>query len=95
MLIDQKEPPTLTKDQNKVHNHIFSFYNNLFAAEDTSSTLLDIQEFMKGINTEKITQEENEHLQQPISQTEIAEFIKSYIFYAFLKRCVFLSFFIA
>ena len=52
MLIDQKEPPTLTKDQNKVHNHIFSFYNNLFAAEDTSSTLPDIQEFMKGINTE-------------------------------------------
>ena len=51
MLIDQKEPPTLTKDQNKVHNHMFSFYNNLFAAEDTSSTLPDIQEFMKGINT--------------------------------------------
>ena len=77
MFIDQKEPPTLTKDQNKVHNHIFSFYNSLFAAEDTSSTLPDIQEFMKGIETEKITQEENERLQQPISKADIADFIKS------------------
>ena len=32
---------------------------------------------MKGIETGKITQEENERLQQPISQSEIADFIKS------------------
>ena len=77
MFIDQKEPPTLTKDQNKVHNHIFNFYNNLFSAEETTSTLPDIQNFMEGIETDKITEEENTRLQQPISQAEIEEFIKS------------------
>ena len=32
---------------------------------------------MEGIETDKITEEENARLQQPISQAEIAEFIKS------------------
>ena len=30
MYIDQKDPPTLSKDQNKVHNHTLSFTTNYF-----------------------------------------------------------------
>ena len=77
MFIDQKEPPTPRRDQNKVHNHIYSFYNELFSAEDLKSSLPDLESFMEGIETEKITAEENTCLQQPINKAEIAEFIKT------------------
>ena len=34
MFIDQKKPPTLSKDQIEVHDHIHKFYNDLFANKD-------------------------------------------------------------
>ena len=77
MFIDQKEPPTPRRDQNKVHNHIYSFYNELFSAEDLNSSLPDLESITEGIETEKITAEENTRLQQPINKAEIAEFIKT------------------
>ena len=77
MFIDQKEPPTLSKDQHKVHNHIYSFYKDLFSPETLDSSYMDLEGFMEGIETEKITPEENIRLQQPISKEETAKFIKS------------------
>ena len=76
MFIDQKEPPTLSKDQNTVHNHIYGFYKDLFSPENLDSSHPDLQNFMEGIETQKITPEENTRLQQPISKEETAEFIK-------------------
>ena len=34
MYIDKNEPPTLSKDQETVHNHIYKFYNQLFAHQN-------------------------------------------------------------
>merc|ERR1711954_420389 len=77
MDIDNKNPPTLSKDQTTVHNHIFSFYNSLFSRKPCNDKFSDLQQFMDGIDLEKITQEEKTALERPITKTEIANFIKS------------------
>ena len=76
MSIDQNDPHTLSKDQHKVHDHIYSFYRDLFSSETLASSFTDLDRFMEDIETKKITPEENARLQQPISKQEIAEFIK-------------------
>merc|ERR1711954_510364 len=77
MDIDNKNPPTLSNDQTTVHNHIFSFYNSLFSHKPCNDNFSDLQNFMDGIDLDKITQEENTALERPITKLEIANFIKS------------------
>ena len=77
MYIDNKNPPTLSKDQTTVHNHIFSFYKSLFSHKQCNHNFSKIQHFMDGIDLDKVTQEENTSLERPISKAEIADFIKS------------------
>ena len=46
IFIESKDkPPELTKDQDKVHDQIFSFYNKLFAHKECNSNLDDIRSF--------------------------------------------------
>ena len=73
MYIDSKTPPTLSKDQATVHNHIFKFYNNLFSHKQFSA----LQKFMEGIELDKVTEEENTSLESPITKSEIADFFKT------------------
>ena len=49
MYIDSKTPPTLSKDQATVHNHIFKFYNNLFSHKQCNENFSDLQKSMEGI----------------------------------------------
>ena len=53
MYIDKKNPPTLSKDQEKVHNHIYSFYNNLFTHQECKDDYHDLLNFMGDIQTQK------------------------------------------
>ena len=77
MYIDQADPPTLSKDQNTVHNHIFKFYNKLFEYKECNNDFSDLENFMKGIETGKITEEENSNLERPFTKQEIVDFIKT------------------
>ena len=77
MYVDNNDPPTLSKDQTTVHNHIFSFYKSLFSHKPCNDKFSDLQQFMDGIDLDKITQEENTALERPITKLEIANFIKS------------------
>ena len=77
MYIDSKTPPTLSKDQATVHNHIFKFYNNLFSQKQCNKNFSDLQKFMEGIELDKVTEEENSSLESPITRTEITDFIKT------------------
>ena len=77
MYIDSKTPPTLSKDQATVHNHIFKFYNNLFSYKQCNENFSDLQKFMEGIELDKVTEEENSSLESPITKSEIADFIKT------------------
>merc|ERR1711954_136819 len=77
MYVDNNDPPTLSKDQTTVHNHIFSFYKSLFGHKPCNNNFSDLQNFMDGIDLDKITQEENTALERPITKLEIANFIKS------------------
>ena len=77
MFIGQKDPPTFSKDQNEVHDHIYKFYNDLFSTKDCNNSYNDLEDFMEGIDIGKVTTEENSHLENPISKEEIAQFIKS------------------
>ena len=70
MYIDNKNPPTLSKDQTTVHNHIFSFYNSLFSHKPCNDNFSNLQNFMDGIDLDKITQEENTALERPITKTD-------------------------
>ena len=77
MYIDNKNPPTLSKDQATVHNHIFSFYNSLFSNKQCNDNFSDLQKFMEGIELDRVTEEENMSLERPITKPKIADFIKS------------------
>ena len=77
MYIDHKTPPTLSKDQATVHNHIFKFYNDLFSNKQCNENLSDLQEFMGDIELNKVTDTENLSLESPITRTEIANFTKT------------------
>ena len=60
MYIDQKTPPTLSKDQATVHNQIFKFYNDLFSYKLCNESFPDLQEFTKDIHFDKVTEAEIE-----------------------------------
>ena len=78
IFIESKDkPPELTKDQDKVHDQIFSFYNKLFAHKECNSNLDDIRSFLGGVSLKQVTELENEKLQEPLSKQEIANFIKT------------------
>ena len=77
MYIDKNEPPTLSKDQEKVHNHIYTFYNNLFAHHECKDDFQDLVDFMDDIQTQKISEDTNRRLESPFSKTEVASFIKT------------------
>ena len=77
MYIDNKNPPTLSKDQATVHNHIFSFYNSLFSHKQCNDNFFDLQKFMEGNELDKVTKEENTSLEHPITKPKIADFIKT------------------
>ena len=49
MYTDDKNPPTLSKDQATVHNHIYRFYNSLFSHKPCNENLDDLHKFMEGI----------------------------------------------
>ena len=77
MYIDKKEPPTLSKDQEKVHNHIYTFYNNLFAHHECKDDFQDLVDFMDDIQTQKISDDTNKRLESPFSKNEVASFVKT------------------
>ena len=75
--IDNQDPPTLSKDQDTVHNKIFNFYNNLFQYHECNNEFSALQDFMKDIETGKITTEQNSELEKPFTKQEIADFVKT------------------
>ena len=77
MYLDKKNPPTLSKDQEKVHNHVYTFYNKLFSHQRCKDDFLDLVEFMGDIETKKITEAENNKLEEPFTISEVATFIKT------------------
>ena len=77
MYIDKNEPQTLSKDQEKVDNHIYTFYNKLFAHQECKDDYQDLVDFMGDIQTQKITEDDNKRLEIPFSKTEVASFIKT------------------
>ena len=77
MYIDKNEPPTLSKDQEKVHNHINTFYSKLFAHLECKDDFQQLADSMGHIQTLKITEAENERLENPFMETEVAAFIKT------------------
>ena len=77
MYLDKNDPPTLSKDQEKVHNHIYTFYSKLFAHQECKDDFLDLVDFMEDIETKRITEDENLMLEKPFTTAEVATFIKS------------------
>ena len=73
----KNKPPKLTKDQDKVHNQIFSFYNKLFAHNKCNTNLDDIRSFLNGVDIKQVTALEIEKLQEPLTKQEIANSIKN------------------
>merc|ERR1712114_169698 len=96
MYVDNNDPPTLSKDQTTVHNHIFGFYKSLFSHKPCNDNFSDLEKFMEGIDLDKVTQEENTALERPITKPEIADFIKTMsndnfgFGYGTFQGCVFL-----
>ena len=60
-----------------MHNHIYTFYNKLFAHQECKDDYQDLVDFMGDIQTQKITEDDNKRLETPFSKTEVASFIKT------------------
>ena len=45
MYIDHKDPPTPSKDKPTAHNHIYKFYDDLFAHNDCNEDFSALEDF--------------------------------------------------
>ena len=71
MYIDKNEPPTLSKDQETVHNHIYKFYNQLFAHQTCKDDFQDLVDFMGDIQTKKYPLLKMKDLKDPLQPPKL------------------------
>ena len=76
MYINQKDPTTLSKAQSTGHNHIYHFYNKLFAHSDCNEDHASLLDIMEDIDLKKSDQD-NTKLEQAFIRNKIASFIKT------------------
>ena len=76
IFLNEDDPDSLTKNQHQVHNHVFKFYDNLFAHQPTIQSLKELKNFTHDCNIPQVTELENKILEAQITTDEIAQFIK-------------------